>query len=156
MFRTPLRGSLEGRRSSTRRGPLRSTTSATTRATLATKRSLAASKCESVQQHLKISKYHAPWGHTRHRHPPSKSSTVFVLRPIERARNWRRTRHQHAPLQPVWRDSARTGFVQLRLMPILNSTTRKRCNTIAGHRRIHTTEGQRYTTCSIHRPPRHQ
>jgi len=51
-------------------------------------------KIASVQAAPEISKDHVPWGCTRHHDPPSKSPAVFVLRPIERAHSWTRTRRQ--------------------------------------------------------------
>jgi hypothetical protein len=38
------------------------------------------------------SKDHVPWGYTRHPNLPSKPLDIFVLRPIERVRGWRRRR----------------------------------------------------------------
>ena len=40
------------------------------------------------------SNHHTHRAHTCHRNATLKSPTIFILRPIKRARNWRRTTHQ--------------------------------------------------------------
>ena len=47
-------------------------------------------KIPSVQASLQISKDHLPWGRTRHPDPPPKLPDIAALRPIERARDWKR------------------------------------------------------------------
>src|SRR5216683_1005577 len=53
-------------------------------------------KIPSVQAPPQISNYYSPQVRTRHRDVALKPPAIFVLRPIKRARNWRKTTCQHA------------------------------------------------------------
>ena len=48
--------------------------------------------CIKIPSASQITNHYAPGARTRHRHPPSKLPTVSVLRPVERARGWKRRR----------------------------------------------------------------
>jgi hypothetical protein len=79
----------------------------------ALKRPFEANKCDATGHfghhknkpgHIKTSsvlatphtlKHHVPWGCTCHHNPPSKSLVIFILRPIERVRDWKRRGWQH-------------------------------------------------------------
>jgi hypothetical protein len=74
---------------------------------------------------------YVPWARTRHRHPPLKSPTVPVLRPIERAHGWRRRRRRwrrgHIQLQHVTPPShARLGHAHTRASHAGRITSRAR------------------------------